>query len=990
MSPIQAIIRSCFVLVLALPSHYLPGQTSDNVYNMFGNPFVRNYSPKDYDGHAQTWQFAQDPLTGILYVGSSEGILQYDGNNWNKIRLPNRSIVRTIAFSADGKLYCGGSGEIGYLVPDPSGIMQYVSLTPLLDKNDRQTSDIWKVAIAEGNVFYQTHSELLVYTPESNSFQVIRTDSRFHHMFKIGNEMWLTEAGKGFVKYENGALLPVKVELEGTFDELLEWSADSVYLFTDRGMFLWSDGILSKMTGKLNRSILENPIRKVLRTRGDQILLAVGTSGIYQIDRNGNILSQITKEDGLQDLNIHSIFEDRQGMIWVSSNFGISRISWDIPIRKFDERNGLIDTVNDIIRFDGRLYVSTHTGLFMQDPEDPNKFTQIAKIGEAFALEIIEDQLWVSTVNGIFKIHESGLITKICSDYSYKFQQSVKDPDKVLIGTTQGLIVYDLGKDNFMSTKDLVPNNILYMNQDSLGNLWVGSADNQLFRVDYFNEGSLETPVVNHYFHENGLPNSHIQVNRIGNELIFSSEFGIYEEFQKGVFGESTRFPSLPTIVYFIYQASDRTVYVLYGEPPFMKIMALKNENGTFLRQVYPELLTVESPGIWVAFEDHDKSLWFGMTDGILNFKPNQYDLVSSQFLTNISSIKLNGDSVLAQNINTSFQLPPYTFGIANNSIRFEYSLISFESESENRFSYKLEGLDREWSGWSTENIREYVGLREGAYRFRVKSKNLFGQIGSESSFSFTITPPWFRSWWFVGFVVAAGLAILALVVRFFSTRKLIRRVEELELQQKVQTERERISRDLHDSVGTHFAYIISKLDYLYLGWTRDHIKDKKDYLGNISDFARSGMRMLRETIWALNQSEVETNSLRIKIADYLRLCFEHESCEYDFQFNTEINSVNSTIALNCFRIIQETVSNSLKYARAKKFTILFEIKANALFSLELRDNGIGFDIMKVSQSEGENYGLKNMKSRANEMGAVIQFNSDDEGTRITVIKNSP
>src|SRR5512134_3970881 len=82
-----------------------------------GRPLIRNFPPSEYGGGAQNWAFVQD-RRGILYVGSANGILEYDSTSWRRIELPNRSTVRSLAQDSNGRIYAGGVSDFGYLDPD--------------------------------------------------------------------------------------------------------------------------------------------------------------------------------------------------------------------------------------------------------------------------------------------------------------------------------------------------------------------------------------------------------------------------------------------------------------------------------------------------------------------------------------------------------------------------------------------------------------------------------------------------------------------------------------------------------------------------------------------------------------------------------------------------------------------------------------------------------------------------------------------------------
>ena len=100
------------------------------------------------------------------------------------------------------------------------------------------------------------------------------------------------------------------------------------------------------------------------------------------------------------------------------------------------------------------------------------------------------------------------------------------------------------------------------------------------------------------------------------------------------------------------------------------------------------------------------------------------------------------------------------------------FSYPYFQNESANSYSYMLEGFDNTWSKWSSESKAVFTNLSEGTYTFRVKARNVYLEESQESSFSFTIFPPWYRTIWaYLGYVII-GLFVLVVTVKLY-TRKL-------------------------------------------------------------------------------------------------------------------------------------------------------------------------------------------------------------------------
>src|ERR1035437_8138151 len=102
---------------------------------------IYNYSAKTYNAAPQNWAIVQDKR-GVIYLGNNQGILEYDGVSWRMIVVTNETNVRSLAIDDKGKIYVGAHGEFGYLKPDSSGNMRYISMLSLLDKKDRDFSDV--------------------------------------------------------------------------------------------------------------------------------------------------------------------------------------------------------------------------------------------------------------------------------------------------------------------------------------------------------------------------------------------------------------------------------------------------------------------------------------------------------------------------------------------------------------------------------------------------------------------------------------------------------------------------------------------------------------------------------------------------------------------------------------------------------------------------------------------------------------------------------
>ena len=205
-----------------------------------------------------------------------------------------------------------------------------------------------------------------------------------------------------------------------------------------------------------------------------------------------------------------------------------------------------------------------------------------------------------------------------------------------------------------------------------------------------------------------------------------------------------------------------------------------------------------------------------------------------------------------------------------------------------------------------------------------------------------------------------------------------------IETQNKLQEQRLRISRDLHDNIGAQLTFIISSIDNLKFRFTdiSDTLGDK---LSSISNFTSQTIYELRDTIWAMNKESITFEDLQIRIANFI----EHaknasEKTEFSFNIDESVNKTHvfsSVEGMNIYRIIQEAVNNALKYASADEIEVNIS-KTQGQYQIEINDNGVGFNIDAIELGNGMN----NMKKRANEIGGTLQIKSANKGTSVLLM----
>jgi signal transduction histidine kinase len=236
------------------------------------------------------------------------------------------------------------------------------------------------------------------------------------------------------------------------------------------------------------------------------------------------------------------------------------------------------------------------------------------------------------------------------------------------------------------------------------------------------------------------------------------------------------------------------------------------------------------------------------------------------------------------------------------------------------------------------------------------------------------------RTIWFIS--AAAILLILSILLyALFKQKESLAKqtLIELELAEEkelahLQNERLRISKELHDNIGSYLTLIRANLENV----EEMNSEEIQDVLPQLQKTLSLSMRDLRKTVWLLNNSEITIDDLVIRLRDYFKP-IEQIYTKIKVTVNGETEQkITDVQATHFFRIIQESLNNSLKYAKAKLVNIAIHVDEYIHFSIS--DDGMGFDVVQAKNGNG----LSNIKSRINELNGEIQIESTiGKGTTI-------
>lgn len=194
----------------------------------------------------------------------------------------------------------------------------------------------------------------------------------------------------------------------------------------------------------------------------------------------------------------------------------------------------------------------------------------------------------------------------------------------------------------------------------------------------------------------------------------------------------------------------------------------------------------------------------------------------------------------------------------------------------------------------------------------------------------------------------------------------------------KMQEERLRISRELHDNIGSHLTLINATVESMPL----ENVKDITTQVSVMKNSLVMSMRELRRTVWLMNRSAVSLDELSLRLRDYLRPVVNQQlQVLVTVSGNTDI-MLNEMATTHLFRIIQEAVNNAIKHSQCLSIHVMLSANEQDRVHFSITDDGIGFNVDAMQNGNG----LTNMRYRIGELKGTLSIESKSGQT---VIKGS-
>lgn len=374
--------------------------------------------------------------------------------------------------------------------------------------------------------------------------------------------------------------------------------------------------------------------------------------------------------------------------------------------------------------------------------------------------------------------------------------------------------------------------------------------------------------------------------------------------------------------------------------------------------------------------------LYFGGMNGVSSFYPSAISSFEEQINILITNIRVNNSGIISDS--AIWNINKLTLNYDQNSLSFDFIAMANNNPNQYIYQYRMLGIDKEWIQNSGAQTVRY-SLPPGKYTLQLHVSRSFDKGAAPmKEIKITILPPFWKSWWFLSLTTISFISMLAYFINQRNKKKFAEKIQQIENERRLKEERERISRDLHDSLGAYANAVLYNTELL----EKENTEEKrKGLIGDLKFASKDIITSLRETVWALKKEKYTAEEAFVRIRNFIQPLtryYSHIHFRIDGEAPADVELPYSR-ALNLVRIVQEAVTNSIKHANPAEIIISNTTEAGK-WKVSITDNGKGFDYVTAMKAEDGN-GLNNMQQRAAASDFILSTHSiPNKGTVVSIL----
>lgn len=926
--------------------------------------------------HNSVSEIVQRP-DGFLWVGTQGGLVRFDGLDFKPIRSPlldglkSASITSLIAEDRNSLLIgCPQSGLVewrdGRLTRHPlaSRIPAGEGVIKLFHEADGifwvvfSSHELWRCHGGEVEKFsapgavhnqwpvsFATDAQGRVFVSRGDGIETYDAGKLQHIDKALGGSITIASSRTGGIWVAAGRRL-TKLDQDRLSVFAAPWvtTMPPTYMFEDRDGALWlaafEHGLIRWKDGHATAIATSHvTISQITQDNEGNVWIATKGGGLNRMQATR--LALVANDPNWIDTVSGSICEDRYGHLWFANRKAVRRIDGD-TVTVLSGNSGWPKRAMPIaVGAGNQLWLAVGGDLYQTDLTSTER-PKLAQAGSGAIHAIFTAQngdVWIGRNSGpLVRFAPDGTRTEFGPKQGYTRQRArcfgEDNEHHVWAGTEDGDL-FELVGDRFVQPYahgELPGHSIRVILGDADGNLWIGTGGGgMLLRHEgrLFRFGEAE-----------GMPDEVISQILADDHgwLWFGSRLGICKILRSDLLACAA------------------------GRIPAVTPTSFGRADG---------LSGISAVGSYqpTAWKSHDGELWFVTRKGLVRTDPARQE---DRRLPRVYLEAIHADGRLVDVARDRL-----TSGI--RKFEFRFTAPTFTAAERVRFRYQLSGFDNEWVDGGTQRFANYPSLPPGDYVFTVAAST--GDLvwsPEVASVAFTILPLWWETWWARALGFAIGFVALVAIVRFWSHRRLKARLARLEQERRIEQERVRIARNLHDDLGASLTHASMMAEELAEDWS--DLPDPHARSAQLAQRVRTIARDLDAVVWTVSPKHDVLSSLAAYLCHYAEEYFRHGpiACRARVADNIPPLPLSPEVRHHLFLIAKELLNNVLKHSHARQVDVTLQM-SGTVFELVVADDGCGFSVAEAMNSPRS--GLKNLQARATEVGAVLDITSTVKGT---------
>ena len=923
------------------------------------------------DGQLKTRVLAivQTP-DGYLWLGTEDGLVRFDGRftPWDppkEDRLPGQYIYRLLV-SRDGRLWiatdkglASWNGTRLAVYPELSG----ERIVALAEDGD---GTLWAGSLKAGGQLCAIHSSKTQCFGGSDRFG-LGVDSLYND--NHGN-LWVSSQA-GLWRWKPGSPTFYRAP---TAEEMGQDEQGRLLLATPAGIFRFEGDKPIPYPSPLDSKPIKSV--RVLKDRDGNLWIGRTERGLLHFHQGRT--DGFSRSDGLSGESITSLYEDREGDIWVATPDGLDRFH-AVPVAKLSVGQGLpMDAVFVQAAKDSKIWLGTRNDFYNWDGQ---RLTVIGK-GDGLPAATVSSayrdhfgQTWISTHDAIYRFEQNRFVLVTGAPKGLVFAIADDNAGSLWISTNQTLSHLLDG-----ATLEQIPwtrlghqDWAMAMVRDRIhGGIWLGFWKGG---VVYFRDGQARES----YGQADGLGRGLVSGLEVDNQgaLWVSTESGL-SRIQDGRIATLTSKDGLPCDSVQWAMEDDDHSYWLYMSCGLVRVARTELDawiadpkhvlqrtlfDGSDGVRLHSQRLYGSGPQVTKAA---DGRLWFVSGGGVSMIDPRHIPankIPPSVYVEEISAnhqVRWQSSSGIAP---SNLHLPALS-----RDVEIDYTALSLVAPEKVRFKHKLEGYDRDWQDAGNQHKAFYTNLPPRDYHFCVMAANNDGVWNNAGAvLGFSIDPAWYQTRWFQAACVTAALAILS-GLYWYRLRQVAQNFN-LRFEERL-IERTRIARELHDTLLQSFQGLMLRLQAV-----NDLLPDGKAK-HQLEETLQRGDKAIAEgrvVVYDLRSSTTSANDLTEAVRALGEELRTPDSATFHLEVEGAPRDLNLIIRDEICRIAREALRNAFNHAEARHIEAELTYGERSL-RVRVRDDGRGIPAKFLEQGRDGHYGLCGMRERARQIGGNLEI----------------